>query len=163
MTSAVLCSFDSFLAALGIGLYGYPESSRRKLILAFAAFDFSATLTGIILHSALAQIYQVGGLVRPFLITAVLGVAALAMMVCGRKSFGAFLWVPALLSVDNFIAGLVGGAVQAPTLALIAGLASGLAAWAGFVVARDLSPLFSRRIAVAASAGLLIFAFVLSN
>ena len=44
MTSAVLCSFDSFLAALGIGLHGYRECDRRKLILAFATFDFSATL-----------------------------------------------------------------------------------------------------------------------
>ena len=162
MTSVLLCSLDSFLASLGIGLFGIHESKRRKLILAFAMFDFSATLAGVSLHARLTQIHTLGGL-RPFLITAVLGVAGLAALVYRRKDLGAFLWVPALLSLDNFIAGFVGAFTPAPNLALIAGVASGLAAWAGLVAAQHLGPMFTRRFAIAASATLLILAFVLAN
>ncbi len=163
MASVLLCSLDSFLASLGIGLFGIHESKRRKLILAFAMFDFSATLAGVSLHTGLAQIHLLGGGLRPFLITALLGVAVLAVLVYRRKDLGAFLWVPALLSLDNFIAGFGGAFTPAPNLALIAGLASGLAAWAGLVAALHLGPMFTRRFAIAASATLLILAFVLAN
>ena len=163
MASVLLCSLDSFLASLGIGLFGIHESKRRKLILAFAMFDFSATLAGVFLRAGLAQIHLLGGGLRPFLVTAVLGVALLAALVYCRKDLGAFLWVPALLSLDNFIAGFGGAFTPAPNLALTAGLASGLAAWAGLVAALHLAPMFTRRFAIAASATLLILAFVLTN
>ena len=163
MTSILLCSLDSFLASLGIGLFGIHGSKRRKLILAFAMFDFSATLAGVSLHSGLAQIHTLGGGLRPFLNTAVFGVAVLAALVFRRKDLGAFLWVPALLSLDNFIAGFVGAFTPAPSLALMAGLVSGLAAWAGLVTALHLAPMITRRFAIAASATLLILAFVLAN
>jgi len=163
VASVLLCSLDSFLASLGIGLFGIHESKRRKLILAFAMFDFSATLAGVSLHVGLAQIHLLGGGLRPFLITALLGVAVLAVLVYRRKDLGAFLWVPALLSLDNFIAGFGGAFTPAPNLALTAGLASGLAAWAGLVAALHLGPMFTRRFAIAASATLLILAFVLAN
>ena len=87
----------------------------------------------------------------------------MAALAFGQKGTGVFLCLPALLSVDNFITGLVGGSAQAPTIAMIAGVASGLAAWSGFVAARDLRSLFSRRLAVVASASLLILALVLAN
>src|ERR1700758_2811653 len=109
MTSAVLCSFDSFLAALAIGVHGHHQCDRRKLIMAFATFDFSATLAGVSLHSALAHIHYVGSGLRLFMVVAVVGAAALAAWAFGRKGSGVFLCVPALLSVDNFITGLVGG------------------------------------------------------
>jgi hypothetical protein len=163
VTSVLFCSLDSFLASLGIGLFGIHESRRRKLILAFAMFDFSATLAGVSLHAGMAQIHTLGVGLRPFLVTAVLGVGVLAALAYSRKDLGAFLWVPALLSLDNFIAGFVGAFTPAPSLALMAGLVSGLAAWAGLVTALHLGPMFTRRFAIAASATLLILAFVLAN
>jgi putative Mn2+ efflux pump MntP len=163
MTSALIYSFDSFLASLGIGILGRPESSRRKLILAFAAFDFIATLAGASLRSGLAQVHHLGGGWLPVLFAVALALAAGVVLAYSLKGQGALLLVPVLLSLDNFIAGLLGVSNQVPHTALIAGLASGLAAWAGFVAARNMSPLFSRRMAVVASASLLILAFVLAN
>jgi hypothetical protein len=163
MTSILICSFDSFLASLGIGLLGCSESSRRKLILAFAAFDFSATLAGTSLRLNLAQVHHLGGGLVPDLFAVALTIVAGVVLAYSPRGRGALLLVPFLLSLDNFIAGLIGGSDQAPHSALIAGLASGLAAWAGFFAARDMSPLYSRRMAVVASASLLILAFVLAN
>jgi putative Mn2+ efflux pump MntP len=163
MASVLFCSFDSFLASLGIGLLGCSESIRRKLIVAFVAFDLSATLAGASLHSGLAQLDHLRGGLSAFLLTVVLSVVAVAALASSRRSQAALLWVPVLLCLDNFIAGLLGGSNQLPQSALIAGLASGLAAWAGFVMARHAAPLFSRRSAIVASVSLLILAFVLTN
>jgi putative Mn2+ efflux pump MntP len=163
MATILLCSIDSFLASLGIGLLGCSETTRRKLILAFATFDLSATLVGASLHSLLAQIHQLPGGMNALLLTVVLAVAAVAVLASSRIGQAPLLWVPVLLCFDNFIAGLVGGSNALPQSALIAGLASGLAAWAGFVTARHAAPLFSRRIAVVASLSLLVLAFVFTN
>jgi putative Mn2+ efflux pump MntP len=164
MAWVLLCSFDSFLASLSIGLLGCPTSTRRKLILGFAAFDFSAIVAGASLHSGLAQIYHLlfDGL-NTFLLTVALAFVAAAVLAYSRRGHAALLWVPVLLGLDNFIAGLHGGSNQLPQSALIAGLTSGLAAWAGFVTARHAAPLFSQRIAVVASVSVLILAFVLTN
>jgi putative Mn2+ efflux pump MntP len=160
MVSIFLCSIDSFLASLGIGLLGCSETRRRKLILAFAACDLSATLAGASLHSCLAQ-YHRGGLI-PLLAPIVLaGVAAAVLTYC-RKSPALFLWVPALLSLDNFIGGLLDGSPHVVRSPLIAGLASGLLAWSGFGLARVAGPLFSRRSTLVTSVSLMTLAFVLA-
>src|SRR6267143_819942 len=104
MVSVLVCSIDSFLASLGIGLLGCSGSTRRKLILAFATFDFSATLAGLSLHSGLAQIDQPRGGLSAFLLTVVLVVVAAAVLAFSRRGQAALLWVPVLLCLDNFIA-----------------------------------------------------------
>jgi hypothetical protein len=64
MPTVLLCSLASFLASVGIGLLGFSESNRRRLILAFAACDLVATFTGASWHTGLLQMYS-GGLKDP--------------------------------------------------------------------------------------------------
>ena len=64
MPTALLCSLASFLASVGIGLLGFSERNRRRLILAFAACDLVATFTCASWHAGLLQIYR-GGLKDP--------------------------------------------------------------------------------------------------
>jgi hypothetical protein len=156
MVSALLCSIDSFLASLGIGLLGCSEANRRTFIVAFAACDLSATLAAASLNSAVAQMHH-GGL-SIMLAPVVLAVVAAGMLANGRRLF---FWLPILLSLDNFFTALLEGSVHGAHSPLIAGLASGLLAWSGFAVAQVARPVFSRESALAAGAGLLILAFVL--
>jgi hypothetical protein len=161
MQSILLCSIDSFLASAGIGLLGCSETSRLRLIIAFVACDMSATLAGASFHSGLAQIDRGGftSLLAPVL----LAVVAAAVLAYSRKFHAVFLWVPVLLSLDNFLTGLLDGSAHVVQSPLIAGLASGLLAWSGFGVARLAGPLFSRRTGVVASVSMMILAFVLVN
>jgi putative Mn2+ efflux pump MntP len=161
MASAFLCSIDSFLASLGIGLFGCCESSRRKLVLAFAVFDFSATLAGTCFQSILAGNSR--GRLSLSLMAIVVMAVAVAVVIYNRRVSALFLWVPVLLSLDNFIAGLLDGSRHVPQFPLVAGFASGVAAWAGFAVARGAGMFFPRRIAVIVSVSLLMLAFVLTN
>jgi len=161
MVSIFLCSIDSFLASLGIGLLGCSETSRRKFILAFAACDLSATLAGASLHSGLAQNHR-GGL-TPLLAPIVLASVAAAVLTYSREFPALFLWVPVLLSLDNFIGGLLDGSPHLVQSPLIAGVVSGSLAWSGFGLARVAAPLFSRRSTLVTSVSLMALAFVLAN
>jgi hypothetical protein len=161
MTSVLLCSFDSFLASLGIGILGCSESNRQRLILAFAVFDFLATFAGACLHARLPQIHLSG--FNPFLVCVGFAVVSAAAVACRSRDSVALLWVPALLGVDNFISGLLDGFNFTAQSLLLAFVASGLAAWAGFGTARYAELLWSRRSAVIISFSLLLLAFVLAN
>jgi hypothetical protein len=161
MQSILLCSIDSFFAATGIGLFGCSERQRRQLIGAFALCDFGATAVGLYLHSYLAEIY--GGSSNFFLSLALLALALVLTIFIGRRSLGVVAWIPILLSLDNFLAGLFGGSVHTPESQILAGLVSGLLAWAGFETARLARPLLSRRNAIVASVSLIVLAFVFVN
>jgi putative Mn2+ efflux pump MntP len=153
MNSILLCSIDSFLAAAGIGLLEWSETKRRKLILAFAMFDLIATFAGLYLRTGSTQID-----VTPLVAFAALALFALVTPVYRRRLPGAIFWIPALLSLDNLIAGWLGESsiAQSP---LSAGLCSGLLAWAGFEVARMAKPLVRPRSALLAGISLMVFAF----
>jgi hypothetical protein len=162
MVSVFLCSVDSFLAALGIGIHGCSESGRRKLVVAFAACDFIATFAGTTIHSGLIQLFRVGASYVPLAVTVVVVFAA-AVLVCNRRFSSIFLWVPALLGLDNFVAGLFGGPAHITPAPWMAGIASGLAALAGFYGAKNARPVLSQRSTVAATFGLLSVALLLAN
>ena len=157
MQSILLYSLDSFVAALGIGLLECSKTTRRKLILAFAACDLLATLAGASLHPTV-HIHR-GGL-APFFVPVIMAMVAVAVLAYGRKLPARLMWIPVLLSFDNFLASLLDGSVHGPESSLIAGVFSGLLAWSGFEMARVAGSLFSHRVALVTSVGLTIIAFV---
>ena len=157
MPFILLCSIDSFLAALGIGLLQPSESRNRQFILAFAACDLISTLAGLSLRSTLAHIPPSGSSLA--FLSWFLAVAAAAALAYSRKLPGMLFWIPVLLSLDNFVAGLLDGSALAFQTPWIAALASGLLAAAGFALARVARPRFSRHCVSLASVGLMILAF----
>jgi len=161
MFSALLCSVDSLLASLAIGLWGGAEISRRQLIMVFAVCDVGAALAGEAMHSGMTPTHHGGP--TSSLLTFLLAVVAIAVFLWNRQFPARFLWVPALLGLDNFFASFLEGTAQTLPSLVVAGLSSGLAAWAGFAIARQAGPVFSRRSAVVASACLLIFVLFLAN
>jgi hypothetical protein len=161
MFSPLLCSVDSLLASLGIGLWGGAGIGRRKLILAFAACDAGAALAGAEMHSGMTPTHPGGP--TSSLLTFLLAVVAIAVFLWSRQFPARFLWMPALLGLDNFFASFLEGTTQTAPSLVVAGLSSGLAAWVGFALARQAGPVLSRRTAVVASACLLIFALFLAN
>jgi hypothetical protein len=161
MLSVLLCSIDSFLASLAIGLLGCTASNQRKFVLAFTACDWGATLSGISLHSDLAQTHRYG--LSPFLTPIALAFVVSVVLACSRKCSTILFLLPVLFSFDNFIGGLLDGSSPIEQSPLIAGLVSGLLAWSGFAVARLAPALFSRRNACAASIGLTIPPLVLAK
>jgi putative Mn2+ efflux pump MntP len=158
MQSILLYSLDSFMATLNIGLLECSKTTRRKLILAFGACDLLATLAGAFLRPATVHIHH-GGL-APFFVPAIMAMVAVAVLAYGRKLPARLMWIPVLLSLDNFLAGLLDGSVQGPESSLIAGVFSGLLAWSGFEMARVARSLFSHQVALVTSVGLTIIAFV---
>lgn len=158
MQSVLLYSLDSFLGAFGIGLLDRSETTRRKLILAFAGCDLCATLAGASLRTNVAHMHLGGlALFAAPLFTAAVAVAVLAY---GRKLPARLVLIPVLLSLDNFFAGLSPASVHGVQSSLISGILSGLLAWSGFAVAQVVGPLLSRRGALVASVGLTIIALV---
>ena len=157
MQSLLLCSIDSFLAALGIGLLERSESRNRQFIIAFAACDLISTLAGLTWRSTMAQLPPVESplVVAPLL----LAVVAAAMLAYSQKLPAIFISIPILLSLDNFVAGLLDGALHTFPSPLIAALASGVLAAAGFALVRVARSQFSRQCAYVAGVGLLLFAF----
>ena len=159
MLSSLLCSIDSFFAALGMGLLGVSSDARRTLAFTFAVCDLCATAAGLSLH--------LGWHIHRDVFGAVLGTAILAGVIAAtltndwRPRF-LFVLVPLLLSVDNFVAGIAGSVEPVESLWL-AGLASGLLAWLGFRVSDVVRPLTSRRWAFLAGTGLAVLAFLLPS
>ena len=158
MQSVLLCSLDSFFGALGIGLLDRSEATRRKLVPAFAACDLIATLAGAFFRTNLTHIH-LGGLAL-FTAPLFIAAAAIAVLTYAQKLPAGLMWIPILLSLDNFFAGLSTASIHGIPSSLISGLLSGLLAWSGFVVAQGLGPVLSRRDALLASMGLTIIAFV---
>jgi len=159
MLFSLLCSTDSFFAALGMGLLGVSSDARRTLAFTFAVCDLCATGAGFSLRLGSIDVHR-----DEF--SAILGTVFLAGVMAaaftnGRRSRLLFVSFPLLLSVDNFVAG-IGGSVEAVQSLWLAGLASGLLAWLGFRVSDVVRPL-TRRWAFLAGTGLAVFAFVLPN
>jgi hypothetical protein len=158
MLSVLLCSLDSFFGAFGIGFVYRSEATMRKLILAFGGCDLIATLAGVFFRTYVAQIHlrNLALFTAPLFMAA----AAVAVLIHAQKSPARLVSIPILLSLDNFFAGLSPASIHGVQSSVIAGLLSGLLAWSGFVIARGLGPLLSRRGALLMSVGVTIIAFV---
>ena len=162
MLSILTCSVDSFFAALGLGLSRSTEMYRRRLVLAFAASDLIATLLGTAAHAYFGPIPDRGS--SPQIVFAFLTTVGVALAVfLGRKRQALVFAIPVALSLDNFLAGLMGGFVHAAESPLLAGLASGVLAAAGFGAAHFAVPLLSRRNAILVGLSMTILALLFAN
>jgi hypothetical protein len=129
---SLLCSLDTFFAAAGIGLAGYPNDYKRRIILGFVACDTAATVGGALLPS------EVRSLVAPLLL-----LAALIFALSVWKLPAMYMALPVLLSSDNFIA--ADHAAPLAALAVTTSIFSGLAVILGLSVGRSAVRIFSER------------------
>jgi hypothetical protein len=161
MLSILLCSLDSFLASLGIGLIESSAINRRRLVAAFALCDCLGTIVGASLRLGMAPM-RPGGLGLTLASLLFSGVA-LGVMVCSRRLPSILFAIPILLSLDNFLTGLLDGSIEALSSAWIAGVASGLLAGSGFAAASVVRTQFSRARAFAVSVAMITVAFLYFN
>ena len=156
MPSIFLCSLDSFLVSLAIGLLDRSQVDRQKLIASFAAFDLLGTFLGLSLRSLVSV--SPASSVAAVLISISFAAIATAILGYARRVPALLLWLPFLLSADNFLAGLLDGrGVPSPWLA---GPASALLAWSGFAAAHLIRPKLSPYQLWAGSMTLGVLAFV---
>ncbi|MBZ5620896.1 MAG: hypothetical protein LAQ69_19525 [Acidobacteriia bacterium] len=160
MQLSILCSADSFLAAAGVSVLGCPNIYKRRLAFAFAACDMLATMTGARLHAAAVHL-------PPAVLSAAAPAVALAMaagilaLLYGRRMPALTLLAPVLLSLDNFAAGALDSSGAQPSFGVMAGLTSGLMAWAGFAAAKPIARFLSPGGALAMALGLVSVSFAL--
>jgi hypothetical protein len=88
------------------------------------------------------------------------GGIAIAVMASSKRFRGILFAIPILLSLDNFLTGLLDGSIQTLPSTLFAGVASGLLAWSGFAVASVVGTQFSRARAFGVSVALITVAFL---
>ena len=158
MLSILLCSLDSFLASLGIGLIESSAINRRRLIAAFALCDWLGTLAGAAVRLGPPHL-RPGGL-RLTLASLLFGGIVIALMASRKRFRGIVFAIPILLSLDNFLNGLLDGSIQTLPSTSIAGVASGLLAWSGFTVSRVVGTQLSRPRAFGVSVALVTVAFL---
>lgn len=158
MLSILLCSLDSFLASLGIGLIESSAINRRRFIAAFALCDWLGTFLGAALRLGTAHL-RPGGLGLT-LASLLFGGIAIGVMASSKRFRGIVFAVPILLSLDNLLTGLLDGSIQTLPSASVAGFASGLLAWSGFTVSRVVRTQLSRPRAFGVSVALITVAFL---
>ena len=158
MLSIVLCSLDSFLASLGIGLIESSAINRRRFIAAFALCDWLGTFLGAAVRLGAAHL-RPGGLGLT-LASLLFGGIAVGVMASSKRLPGIVFAIPILLSLDNLLTGLFDGSIQTLPSTSIAGVASGLLAWSGFTVSRVVGTQLSRPRAFGVSVALVTVAFL---
>ena len=158
MLSILLCSLDSFLASLGIGLIESSAINRRRFIAAFALCDWLGTFAGTAVRLGTAHLRPGGlGLTLASLLFA--GIA-IGLMASSKRLPGIVFAIPVLLSLDNLLTALLDGSIQTLPSTAIAGVASGLLAWSGFAVSRVIRRPLSRPRALGVSVALITVAFL---
>lgn len=158
MLSMLLCSLDSFLASLGIGLIESSAINRRRFIAAFALCDWLGTFAGAAVRLGTAHL-RPGGLGLT-LASLLFGGIAIGVMASSKRFRGIVFAIPILLSLDNLLTGLLDGSIQTLPSTSVAGVASGLLAWSGFTVSRVVRTQLSRPRAFGVSVALITVAFL---
>ena len=158
MLSILLCSLDSFLASLGIGLIESSAINRRRFIAAFALCDWLGTSVGAAVRLGTAHLPP-GGLGLT-LASLLFGGIAIARMASRKRFRGILFAIPILLSLDNVLTGLLDGSIETLPSTAIAGVASGVLAWSGFAVSSVVRAQFSRARAFGVSLALITVAFL---
>ena len=148
----MLCSMDSLIAAMAFHLLGCPKPQQRTIISAFVVCDGMATLAGLALGAGPSKmlpalLLQISS--AAVWVSILLG-GALLIRTGGRTRLA--LAVPLLLSLDNLFSGAFDPKSHSFVIiaATVAGLTSGLFAWAGFRLARELEAFVLRASPLAA-------------
>lgn len=124
MQLAILCSLDSFLAAVGMSFAGCPKRYKVWLALNFVMWDMLAAVVGVVMRPNITA-----------MIASIVMLAGLAVVLCARKASKFYLFLPVLLCVDNLASGALHEVVSLESFAFLSGFSSGIAALLGFLMA----------------------------
>jgi hypothetical protein len=158
MYPVIWCSIDSFLAALAIGLVGRQRAQSYGLIAGFALCDgISYALgRGIRVSPVSHAIAELNPLTMNLFLA---GIVALLMLLFARTK-PLVLWsLPLLLGVDNLLYGVFDTSNGILQLSFSSALVSGVLAYAGFVVARNVRSMLPGPIATATALILVAISF----
>jgi hypothetical protein len=161
MYPVIWCSIDSFLAALAIGLVGRQRVRSYGLIAGFALCDgISYALGRGIRVSPVSHVF-IG--LNPLTMSLCLAGIVAVLMVLFARTRPSVLWsVPLLLGLDNLLYGVLDTSGGIVALSFSSALVSGLLAYAGFVVARNVGSILPRPVATATALILVAISFTAS-
>jgi putative Mn2+ efflux pump MntP len=160
MFLSLFLSFDSFAAALALGLLMIAPQRRSQTCLLFGLCDGVATLAGLHLQvgSALALRSNHPWIVPAGMCAWILFVALLIQRMVVRKPTNtlAISLVPLILSLDNFFAGRDLSEASSPVnSAIAAGVLSASFALGGFAIAAFVHNRMSKSVAIGLAGALL--------
>jgi putative Mn2+ efflux pump MntP len=146
---AVALAFDGFIVSLGVGAM-LPARKRVAMSLAFGAFDSAAYAGGALLGALCPWVFTLGWL-GPIRGLVLAGYGALVIFLASRRQMSWFVrsgWVllPALLSLDNLMAGACLPQGSIPTAVVATTITSGAMAYLGMQASARLAqkPWFPR-------------------
>jgi hypothetical protein len=158
MYPVIWCSIDSFLAALAIGLVGRQRVRSYDLIAGFALCDgISYALGRGIRVSTVSHV--IGELNSLTMSLSLAGIVALLMLLFARTKPSVLWSLPLLLGLDNLFYGALDTSGGIVSLSFLSALVSGLLAYAGFVVSRNVRSILPRPIATATALILVTISF----
>lgn len=161
MYPVILCSIDSFLAALAIGLVGRQRVRSFGFIAGFALCDgISYALGRGIRVSPVSHVFT--GLNPLTTSLCLAGIVAVLMLLFARTRPSVLWSVPLLLGLDNLLYGVLDTSGGIVALSFSSALVSGLLAYAGFFVARNVGSVLPRPVATATALILVAISFTAS-
>jgi hypothetical protein len=158
MYPVILCSIDSFLAALAIGLIGRQRVRSYGLIAGFALCDGISYILGRGIRVSPVS-HVVAGLNPLTMSLCLAGIVAVLMLLFARTRPSVLWSVPLLLGLDNLLYGVLDTSGGIASLSFSSALVSGLLAYAGFVAARNVRPVLPRPVATATALILVAISF----
>jgi hypothetical protein len=131
---AVALAFDGFIVCLGLGAL-VPFRKRLSISTAFGAFDSVAYASGALLGAAFPWVFALGSL-KPMcgLALASYGAFVILLVARGQTSIlgrAGWLVLPALLSLDNLMAGACMPIESLPAMVMVTAITSGAMAYLG--------------------------------
>ena len=161
MYPVIWCSIDSFLAALAIGLVARQRVRSYGLIAGFALCDGISYALGRGLR--ISPVSHVIAELNPLTMSLSLaGIVALLMLLFARTKPSVLWSLPLLLGLDNLFYGVLDTSNGIVSLSFYSALVSGLLAYAGFVVARNVRSVLPQPIATATAIMLVAISFAAS-
>jgi hypothetical protein len=159
MQHLLLCSIDSFVAAIAIGFFATGRATRIRLALMFAACDGIASFAGAILRAS-AALLPFGRSSFTLFAIPLAFTAAVFIYCLARKRLFLLCGLPILLSIDNLASGWFDPSAQAVTSLVLGGLLSGLFALAGFTLASYVETRLPQRLVLLSGLVLIVVPFV---
>jgi hypothetical protein len=158
MYPIIWCSIDSFLAALAIGLVGLRGVRSYGLIAGFALCDGISYALGR--GTRVSPVSHLIAELNPFTMSLVLaGIVVLLMLLFARTKPPVLWSLPILLGLDNLLYGVLDTSNGIVSLSIYSALVSGLLAYAGFVVAKNVRSKLPRPVAMATAIILVAISF----
>jgi len=158
MEQMLLCSIDSFVAAIAMGFFAAEKTTRIRLALMFAVCDGTASFAGASLRASAA--WPAFGRLSfiSFAMTLAFTAVVFTYYLARKRPF--LLWgLPILLSIDNFASGWFDPSFLSATSLVFGGLLSGLFALGGFGLASYVEARLPRRLVFLSGLVLIVMPF----